>query len=457
MQISQIVQSTGGGEDLACYGLSDRYRAQIETSFQADFKNVKVHARRSPAWPCVACALGEEIFLFEEFFRLPEISQRFVLAHELAHVVQQREGRCAGWTGQIVTDVELEREASRWAAAALRGEVVRRIRTKKGATLTRTVQFWTGEKSQGDVEQEIKEYFPEITPEKDPDAVETFSKMGAFLEDQNQVEKYLMELEKELVEELDKIRGERKSDMKEGKNYHALARVLERREREVGFDSVEGMTIHLTGFVPPGEFRKKLLKLGYHWKDPGAGAAHGEWTHRIQWYLLTKSKTVSQPASAFEALADKDCISDKKMTVGGEAMPIGMWDVLFDRFETSAVDGQNAPKSNTGRAPNFLNKHIKQDASKQWPTLAAYLTRRDDKRDEQANAWMAAVYGMESSDPVVGQLKIEIESGKFDSVKTDASKYQYALSQRSMEIRYQMRMKGDHKKMGENIVAFPRR
>jgi hypothetical protein len=35
----------------------------------------------------------------------------------------------------------------------------------------------------------------------------------------------------------------------------------------------------ITGFAAPTLFRVALLRLGYHWKDPGAGEVHGDITH----------------------------------------------------------------------------------------------------------------------------------------------------------------------------------
>lgn len=42
----------------------------------------------------------------------------------------------------------------------------------------------------------------------------------------------------------------------------------------------------LTGFVQPDNFRKYLLKHGFHWTDIGVAANHGEFTHRLHWYII---------------------------------------------------------------------------------------------------------------------------------------------------------------------------
>ena len=45
----------------------------------------------------------------------------------------------------------------------------------------------------------------------------------------------------------------------------------------------------ITGFAAPTLFRVALLRLGYHWKDPGAGEVHGDITHRLQWFAITSA------------------------------------------------------------------------------------------------------------------------------------------------------------------------
>jgi hypothetical protein len=44
----------------------------------------------------------------------------------------------------------------------------------------------------------------------------------------------------------------------------------------------------LIAFVSPAYFRKYLFQYAYHWKDAGVGWNHGEFTHRIHWYLVLR-------------------------------------------------------------------------------------------------------------------------------------------------------------------------
>ena len=73
---------------------------------------------------------------------------------------------------------------------------------------------------------------------------------------------------------------------------HVLTTVLTKHEKELGFaighDSRgrESAPTYL-GYVEPEEFRQRL-QWGMQFKDPTVPGGHGEFTHRIQWYLITK-------------------------------------------------------------------------------------------------------------------------------------------------------------------------
>ena len=88
------------------------------------------------------------------------------------------------------------------------------------------------------------------------------------------------------------------------KHGNMLKTVLDRWEQQQGFNrethSEEGLpslpasTPLLTGFVQPPDFRKYLLKHGYHWTDIGVAERHGEFTHRLHWYIICR-KSNAEP------------------------------------------------------------------------------------------------------------------------------------------------------------------
>ncbi len=107
----------------------------------------------------------------------------------------------------------------------------------------------------------------------------------------------------------------------------------------------------LSGFVDPSVFRQILFAHGYHWIDPGAGAAHGPYTHRIQWYCIVQADArVAQDKSylsLFRAMSHKLCLAAD----GKQAL----WDLLFDAFKSTSRD---TPHSDTYRSPELLNDFL---------------------------------------------------------------------------------------------------
>jgi hypothetical protein len=109
--------ANGGGRPLP-----DWLRTPMEAALRADFSRVRIHvgpqAERIGAH---AFTTGPEIYFAPGQFRPETAAGRRLLGHELAHVVQQREGRVRGSPGisaWIVRDQALEMEAERWSVWA---------------------------------------------------------------------------------------------------------------------------------------------------------------------------------------------------------------------------------------------------------------------------------------------------------------------------------------------------
>lgn len=226
--------------------------------------------------------------------------------------------------------------------------------------------------------------------------VEKFARMGALLEDEEQVLKLLGVLEEELSQEYKKILLERLKEAKQnqtGKYYHALRNVLDRQESIYGFNAAEGLftkkpdPLTLTGIVPPEVFSNVLLKLGYHWKDPGAGVEHGEYTHRIQWYMFTKSSQSNgiHALEMFKAMGDPACCTEILDKDQKTQKLITMWDYIVDCFDGTA---ESVPASDSARAPNYLMQFMMRNRSK-LSTLCAYLEKKEEKRLQEIT--MAAI------------------------------------------------------------------
>ena len=103
-------------------GLHDELKAEMETTFDNDFSDVRVHAGSSKAGDVGALAYtqGSDIHVAPGQFQPHTTQGKQLLGHELAHVVQQREGRVAP-TGEVGgmplnDDPVLEKEAEEMAA-----------------------------------------------------------------------------------------------------------------------------------------------------------------------------------------------------------------------------------------------------------------------------------------------------------------------------------------------------
>ena len=102
-------------------------RPLFEGLFQQDFGSVRLHEDHSLPADLLASATGEHIALSPAVHRLGPPRSAAVLAHELAHVVQQRRGGAPG----AVAAPALEADAHQAAASAVRG-VPARVTTASG-------------------------------------------------------------------------------------------------------------------------------------------------------------------------------------------------------------------------------------------------------------------------------------------------------------------------------------
>lgn len=103
-------------------------RRRMERAFRSDFSRVRLAIGEAPRrLGARALTRGEEIAVAPNHYRPETVAGQRLLAHELAHVVQQRTGRARGRAaggGSILDDPGLEAAADRGAVEALRGTPV---------------------------------------------------------------------------------------------------------------------------------------------------------------------------------------------------------------------------------------------------------------------------------------------------------------------------------------------
>lgn len=108
--------------------LDPAVRALMERAFSTDFSTVRVHeTSQVEEVEAVAYAQGEDLYFAPGTYQPQSEQGRELIGHELAHVVQQRQGRSVvpqGKGAPVDADPALEREADSQGARAARGEIV---------------------------------------------------------------------------------------------------------------------------------------------------------------------------------------------------------------------------------------------------------------------------------------------------------------------------------------------
>ncbi|MCG8418541.1 MAG: DUF4157 domain-containing protein [Proteobacteria bacterium] len=123
-RMSAELPSDGGGK-----AMPEDVQAKMEGSFGVDFSGVRVYeGPRSETLGARAYTQGTDVHFAPGQYRPGSPSGQELLGHELAHVVQQRQGRVAVTTQAkgvaINDDTALEKEADELGARAARGEAV---------------------------------------------------------------------------------------------------------------------------------------------------------------------------------------------------------------------------------------------------------------------------------------------------------------------------------------------
>jgi hypothetical protein len=168
---------------------------------------------------------------------------------------------------------------------------------------------------------------------------------------------------------------------------HVLASVLETWEWKLQFQMFESdgrkKAQTYTKYVPPEQATKETA-LGRHWKDPGAGPNHGEFTHRIQWHLVARALAGGQlrlknalPA-VFKATGHITATGKKTTKL------CAVWDAIVDRVEkwsvNEAIGEFISSDPNDARCPEILHVWLCKKGLQEVPLLSTFLQGRTLKR-----------------------------------------------------------------------------
>ena len=114
---ARVGLANGGGDPLP-----DAVRGKMEAALRADFSNVRVHVGpQAERIGAIAFTMGADIYFARGRFQPDTVKGRQLLGHELAHVIQQRQGRVRAPTSgvAVVQDRALEAEADRLGRRAV--------------------------------------------------------------------------------------------------------------------------------------------------------------------------------------------------------------------------------------------------------------------------------------------------------------------------------------------------
>jgi Family of unknown function (DUF5636) len=156
----------------------------------------------------------------------------------------------------------------------------------------------------------------------------------------------------------------------------------------------------LIKFLTKTQFSESLFKKGLQFKDPGAKVEHGEFTHRIQWFLIIRGAPITHNAvTLFKHIADYTPLFPAGYTTGSHAKRqkdfqyavIGLWDALVDRLgpedkpHGKGYDFICKAAATDFRSPEVLYRWlIENELAKQAvPLLSAVLGARRAKRAMQ--------------------------------------------------------------------------
>jgi hypothetical protein len=148
-QAAGLIQTKSGDEPSAAAAspsaqgggaaLPDAVRGKMESSFGTDFSSVRVHqGQQAESLGALAYTQGADIHFAPGQYQPDSQPGQELIGHELAHVVQQSQGRVAATTqakGVAVNDDQgLEREADEMGRKAAAGEVVSGAQDSRPAT-----------------------------------------------------------------------------------------------------------------------------------------------------------------------------------------------------------------------------------------------------------------------------------------------------------------------------------
>jgi len=134
------------------------------------------------------------------------------------------------------------------------------------------------------------------------------------------------------------------------------------------------------GFLQRDPFLNNIA-AGNHWKDVGASAQHGEFTHRLQWYVVAASGVIPKNKVG-EVYRKVGAFRDQAKDADGFDQR-DLWARLCDRPNPLKSKGMKGgtDKLTDFRSPENFNDYLRgPEGAKLCPLLNAFLSARFAKR-----------------------------------------------------------------------------
>lgn len=159
-----------------------------------------------------------------------------------------------------------------------------------------------------------------------------------------------------------------------------LATVLAEDERGCAYPENKDEQFHpryYVGFVKREPFLD-TIRTGRHWKDVGASPLHGEYAHRLQWYVIANAGVVekNKVGELYRFIGQFRDESKRADRLGQK----DLWPRLCDRPRADFTSGGVGGASSAGdfRAPEHFTSHLLNAAA--YPILSAFVKARYEKR-----------------------------------------------------------------------------
>jgi hypothetical protein len=159
-----------------------------------------------------------------------------------------------------------------------------------------------------------------------------------------------------------------------------LVTALAAFEKDLNYPANKDDTFHprYVALVSPDNFLGNIAK-GAHWKDVGASADHGEFTHRLQWFTIAASDLVPTNTVGMVYRDIGQCGLKAKEGDGFDQKDL--WARLCDRplqrLAKNKIGG--AESNNDYRCPENFNTYLR-SAKVKFPLLSNFLDARHGKR-----------------------------------------------------------------------------